>query len=486
MKFFSAGRLLFSLFLILYLPSSLSASEGLFGDLNQPPLLVNIDNPNFRKLVIAIPDFLVGPSHKTAEAMRFAKEGPKELARLLQFSAMFNVMSNDAYKNLESELEKKFTTSLKPLLNDPGMSTVEGIDLVQWKAIGVESLVVGEIEAEQNQLIFKFHLFDILRGKKIGGKKFSGIAPNDYISVMRRVADLIMEAYTGKRGIFRSKITFVGRRTKNAAKQIYVCDFDGSNAIQITSGNYIHISPHFSPDGRYVTYTSYENKNPDLFVYDLVEGKKRKLSAEKGINSGGKWAPNGKLIAFTGSIRADADIYTIEPDGANRKKLISGQGLDVDPAFSPNEKWIAWVSGRFGNPHIFVGSLVWDNATNPRVTSDLRLTYAGWYNATPSWSPESDKILFAGYDKDINRWDVFVINSDGKQLERLTLKKGNNESPSWAPNGQLIVFQSNRVDDQDVLGRYQLWIMNRDGSGQRHLPTGIYEAMTPDWSNALY
>ena len=56
------------------------------------------------------------------------------------------------------------------------------------------------------------------------------------------VADYILEAFTGKPGIFNSKLAFVARKDKSA-KQIYISDIDGSNIEQITQGEQIHISP---------------------------------------------------------------------------------------------------------------------------------------------------------------------------------------------------------------------------------------------------
>ncbi|MEZ4741380.1 MAG: hypothetical protein R3B45_02870 [Bdellovibrionota bacterium] len=51
--------------------------------------------------------------------------------------------------------------------------------------------------------------------------------------------------------------------------------------------------------------------------------------------------------------------------------LLGGSGLDVDPTFSPNGKWLAFVSGRFGNPHIFRASLEWNqDHTSVRVLND--------------------------------------------------------------------------------------------------------------------
>lgn len=437
------------------------------------PIIVNIDNPNFRKLVVALPDFRAPEGDQ--ELQRLASEGAAELSRLLNFSGLFNIMGQAAYQDLAKKVPP--TT--------PANKGLEGIDLVQWKAIGIESLTIGELTREDGQIAVALRTADINLGKLMVGKKYSGVAPEQFKKVMAKYADRVLEAYTGKPGIFSSKLVFVGRPAKGAFKQIYISDFDGSNPVQITSAKAPHLSPAWSPDGRTVTFTSYEDGNPDLFSYDVASGKKRKLSGRKGLNSGSNWAKNGKIVAFTGSVEGDADIYVIEPDGSKPRALIRGSGLDVDPTFSPDGKWMAFVSGRFGNPHIFRAELKWEGDTSLRVVADKRLTYAGWYNATPAWSPESDKLVFAGYDRDIDRFDLFMMSPDGTSLERLTIRSGDNERPSWSPNGQLVAFQSNRTKGRDVKGVPQLFVMNRDGSAQRPLVTGLYEAQTPSWGPPL-
>jgi TolB protein len=327
---------------------------------------------------------------------------------------------------------------------------------------------------------------DIRQGKLLVSKKYSKMTSGIIKERVAHFVDKILEAYTGKPGIFNTRLVFVGRKNKGDSKQIYVSLFDGSGAYPITSDPSPHLSPSWSRDGRYITYTSYEDKNPDLFIFDTQTKKKRKLSGRKGLNSGANWSNNNQLIAYTGSVDGDADIYLVTPSGDQQRVLIRGSGLDVDPMFSPNGKWLAFVSGRFGNPHIFRGELQWDGDSKVRVLSDKRLTFAGWYNATPTWSPDSEKIVFSGYDKEINRFDLFMMNPDGTQLERLTLRSGDNERPSFAPNGQLIVFHSSRGPNrEDIKGPGQLYLMNRDGSNQIKLETGLFEAQTPQWSPSL-
>ena len=458
------------------------------------PLIVDIDNPAFRKLTVAIPPFLIKPGVTVPEASSFATEGPAELSRLLTFSGLFNIMVDAGYKDVFGEVKNGYEKSAGKLeVNATGTGAVGNVNMTQWKGIGVEVLVIGELFADNGSLGLNMHVYDVTMGKELKGVQFSMITSN-YIPVLRRAGDIVLDLYTGKGGIFNSKFVFIGRKNKGAPKQVFVCDFDGTNLIQITNTKSIHLSPTWSPDGSTVVATSFEMNNPDLYTYDIVKSKsgsirpgiKRRIAYQFVLNSGGHFSPSGKLIAFTGAVEGNADIYTINPDGKNRTRLMSGHGLDVDPNFSPDGKSLAFVSGRFGNPHIFTATLKWEGDEKVLIEGDKRLTYAGWYNATPDWSPDSQKIAFAGYDKDISRWDLFMMNRDGTNMERLTLKTGDNESPSWSPNGQLLAFHSNRVGSSDTKDHAHIFIMNRDGSAQRELPIDIYEASTPSWSKNVF
>ena len=92
-----------------------------------------------------------------------------------------------------------------------------------------------------------------------------------------------------------------------------------------------------SPDGRYLSYSTFNNREPNIFVYDTLTAKTRQLTRSKGgVTSGAHWSPNGKLIAFSVSRQGMTDIQVISPEGESQRMLIKGSSLDVDPKFSPD------------------------------------------------------------------------------------------------------------------------------------------------------
>lgn len=446
---------------------------------NYGQVILNIDSPSFRRLVVANPQFAIEPS-SDMRLEKLALKTAEELGQLLEFTGYFKVMDPAGYKDLVGKIPNKSAKFI------PGF---EGLDYLKWKALGVESLNNGKlIRTNEGDIRLELRTADFNKGNRVLGKAYTISQESDLIYALKQYVDRLLMAYTGKPGVFSSKVAFIGRKKRGDSKQLFICDIDGKNLQQLTFGKTPHLSPAWSPDGSQILFTSYESGNPDLYMIDIKTHDITNIAAYQGLNSGGVFSSNGKLIAFSGSIKGNTEIYlkSANINSSTRRPFLQGHGIDVDPAFSPDGKWLAFVSGRYGNPHIFKAQLVWnEEKSQVKAVSDTRLTYAGWYNATPAWTPDSQKIAFAGFDRDIGRFDIFLMNHNGRKLERLTIRSGDNESPTWSPNGQLIIFQSNRIGKTDRKGRSQLYIMNRDGSNQRRIYTGLYDAQMPKWGPFL-
>lgn len=422
-------------------------------------IFLNIGNAGTRRIKLAIPVMAAG---QTPSASALDTDIINRFRRLFDFTMSFDIASNES------------------LPTSAGAYAVP-IGYDSWKALGFELVLQGSVAgAADGVRTMEFRLYDVQKGKRLLGKRFSQVSSTNLDEVIKRFADLAIQSLTGQMGIFSTRIAFVGAARKGDPKEVYICDFDGQNLVQVTREGKPHMSPAWSPDGTKIAYTSFKNGRAEIHLYNLLTRKSYKLSQGEGNVSGANWHPDGQTMAFSQSLKGQTSIYTMRSfDGGGIKTLVTGSGLEVEPAYSPGGKLLAFASGRFGNPHIFVRDLL--------SGKDTRITFAGWYNSSPSWRPDGKKLAFAGYDREIDRYDIFNVDQDGRLLERLTLDRGDNEKPSYSPDGRFILFQSNRRDD-DVRGKqntYRLFIMTKDGAGQRPLNIALADVSMPEWSPYL-
>ena len=123
---------------------------------------------------------------------------------------------------------------------------------------------------------------------------------------------------------------------------------------------------------------------------------------------------------------------------------------------------IVFTSMRDGNPEIYVMDA--DGGNQERLTNHPAS------DAAPDWSPDGTRIAFASW-RDGNG-DIYVMDADGKNVIRLTDGRGRKGDPDWSPDGGKIVFDvDDRVDHIDV--------MDADGRNRKKLED---QALYPSWS----
>ena len=109
-----------------------------------------------------------------------------------------------------------------------------------------------------------------------------------------------------------------------------------------------------------------------------------------------------------------------------------------------------------------------------------RISFVGDFNAAPRFNPEGTEIVFSSWVD--NRFDIYRVSSDGKNLVRLTKNFGSNEEPWYSPDGQFIVFTSQRVITRKRAVQ-DVYIMNRDGEIIKKITQNFGKIYTPRWSN---
>lgn len=423
-----------------------------------------------RFLLPALALFVVLGLSPSAQAQRAHLEISGARFRPLPIALAPIAREDDAARQLQATLREDLEVSglfelldPKSFLADPkkeGM-TAATIDFSKWTAVGADALVKASVTGEANALKVDYRLFDVLAGRELLRRTYTGPATQAR-SFAHEWADALVEHFTGEPGIFRTRLVFT--RRVGDGKQLWVSDFDGRNASRLTTGE-LDLLPSWSPDGRQVLYTSYRSGSPMLHLVDVASRAVRALPERGDLQTGGAFSPDGKRIALTMSQDGNSDIYVMNADGTGMTALTRTRETESSPVWSPDGKRIAFVSTRSGDPQIFVA--------NADGTGVQRLTFQGRYNQTPDWSPRGDLIAFTARDER-NVFDLFVVNVETKKIQRLTQDQGQNEEPSFSPNGRHIVFTSTRT------GQKRLWIMNADGTNQRPLAFDG-DASTPAW-----
>jgi len=406
-------------------------------------VFLNVMAGGAKKLNIAVPEF-------TLLAGTDARALPKNLSEVvaadLKFSALFSVVAG---------------TSPLPANNPEGLKKA----LAEFAAAGAHAAVHGLLTLRRDLAEAEMQLYDLTSPefRLIAARKF-GLPSSEARRLAHKIADEVVYQFTGEPGIADTKIAAVG--SVSGSKELYVMDYDGVGATQLTSNHSINLSPVWSPDARSLAFTSYMRGYPYIFRLFVREPWPLQLLAGfPGINSSPAWSPDGKFVAMTLTKDGSPDIYVLNLATGTLRRLTSHWGIDTEPSWSPTGRELAFVSDRAGTAQILIMDA---DGANVR-----RLTFGGGFNTQPRWSSKGDVIVYTSRQ---GPHDLWAVNIDGSSPRRLTTGPGSNESASWAPNGRHLVFQSNR------LGSWQLFTMLADGSEQQPLTQAPREFTSPSWS----
>lgn len=415
----------------------------------EPKVYIDLSAPAAKKIPLAIQEFMYIGKDGANEPV--VKEIAKELIDALRSDLVFS--------NLYSIVDEK----RHPSTPQGPPDTVS--DFEKWRQAGADALIKGGFSVEGGRLTVEVRYFDCLSEKQVAGRRFTGSVANSR-RVIHYFSDMLHEELTGEKGIFTTRIMFVSAKRGN--KEVYIADYDGKNALQITRNGSTNLFPQWAPDGKSIIYVSYKRRFPYLYRLDLTTGRDTVISSRPGINIGARFSPDGTKIALTLSGTRSPELHTLDIKTGEYARLTDNYAIDVSPAWSPDGSALAFVSDSAGNPQIFMLDF-----------SDMRLkrlTYGGAFNTSPAWSPDGRRIAFARQDN--GRFNIWAMNPDGSGSAQLTFE-GNNKNPSWSPDGRHLIFSS------ESRGQSSLYMMRADGTGLARLSTGIGNETAPVWSPFL-
>ncbi|MEC8200576.1 MAG: Tol-Pal system beta propeller repeat protein TolB [Pseudomonadota bacterium] len=422
-------------------------------DLAVAEVRIDITRGHLEPLPIAISDF----HGKEIRDGEIGADIAAVVSDNLERSGLFKPVNKGAF------LQKPKSLQVQPRFSD-------------WRVINAQALVNGSVKLQPDgRLRVEFRLWDVFAEAQMTGLAYF-TEPNNWRRVAHIISDAIYKRITGESGYFDTRVVYVAESgpLRRRVKRLAIMDQDGSNIRYLTNGEALVLTPRFSPAAQEITYLSYFNNTPRVYLFNIESGRQEILGNFKGMTFAPRFMPDGQSVIMSFAKGGNTDIWMMDLRTRKSTRLTTHPAIDTSPSGSPDSRFVVFNSDRGGTPQLYV--------MNIDGSSVRRISFGRGRYATPVWSPRGDLIAFTKQSR--GRFFIGVMRPDGSG-ERLLTESFLDEAPTWAPNGRVLMFfRQQPSDSKGRGGRTRLYSVDLTGYNLREVVTPG-DASDPAWSSLL-
>ena len=414
---------------------------------SQAELSVDMTRGRIEPLPIAIPAFVGGIASDAEYGRKVADVVSADLER----SGLFMPIDRRAF------IQEASSLAVQPRFGD-------------WRQINAQALVAGEVRTQgDGRLRIEFRLWDVFGGTQMTARRYT-TAQRNWRRVAHIIADQIYKRVTGESGYFDTRIVYVSEtgRADRRVKRLAIMDQDGANHRFLTDGSALVLTPRFSPTAQEITYLSYVEGRPRVYLYNIDTGRKEVVGNFPGMTFAPRFSPDGNKVVMSMAQSGNSEIYTMDLRTRRVARLTRHPAIDTSPSYAPDGRRIVFNSDRGGSQQLYV--------MDGDGEAVRRISFGQGKYATPVWSPRGDLIAFTRVLS--GAFSIGVMRPDGNG-ERILAEGFLVEGPTWAPNGRVLMFF--RQQRQRDGGKVELVSIDLTGYNERTISTPL-GGSDPAWS----
>ena len=234
-----------------------------------------------------------------------------------------------------------------------------------------------------------------------------------------------------------------GRVTFSYLGDVWTANENGQNTQRLTVHKARDVYPRFSPDGRWIAFSSDRNGNLDVFIIPVEGGTVKQLTFHSADDTVLNWTPDSRAILFSSNRGEDfmAKLYTVSVEGGLPES--AGTDMGVQGSYSPDGRKLAYNQKsqaywrKFYRGSMQSDVVVMDIAAKRFTT----LTDFDGHDSWPMWARDGF-IYFVSDREGGGLTNIWRVPEGGGKAERVTsFKSGDVRWPSISADGKTIVFE---------------------------------------------